>query len=471
MSWFNAGRWIQPPLSSGYWHSWQGTKVFEELGLPKISGAMMILDGYFIYEEKEINQLVSFGLEKINKDVEWFKEFFKLNESSYKNLKKVSIQAKTMTPLEGWVILDKPMRELFTLWTLAYLQFDHALNKAFHEFSVKHHINEAELTALVKPSRRVRVVSQQIEARKLKKKILEIVSENELKNGEKVLEKIKAQAPDLYLEIQKHLEKFSYIGVHHFWGEPLSFEKILDMDITEKIAKTEPKIPKDAEELVKLAGEIAFWRQYLAETTGVVAFNLMPFFKQSAREIGINEEDYMYLADFEYIELFKSKKKINPSFIFSRKEKNGMVSDGKNAQIITNTELDKKLNEVLATEKVTASELKGTVACSGKAIGKVKIILVPTDIAKIEAGDIMVAPETAPDFVAAMRKCVAIVTNQGGVTSHAAIVSRELQIPCIVGTKNATNILKDGDIIEVDAVKGIIRIVKKNVIGRSSSAN
>ena len=72
-------------------------------------------------------------------------------------------------------------------------------------------------------------------------------------------------------------------------------------------------------------------------------------------------------------------------------------------------------------------------------------------------GEILVAPMTSPDYIVAMRKASAIVTDVGGLMSHAAIISRELGIPCIVGTKIATQVLKDGDLVEVDANKGIIK--------------
>jgi pyruvate,water dikinase len=68
---------------------------------------------------------------------------------------------------------------------------------------------------------------------------------------------------------------------------------------------------------------------------------------------------------------------------------------------------------------------------------------------------------TVPDFVPAMSKAVAFVTDEGGITSHAAIVSRELGIPCVVGTKIATRALRDGDLVEVDASRGIVRVVER----------
>ncbi|HLC48700.1 MAG TPA: PEP-utilizing enzyme, partial [Candidatus Norongarragalinales archaeon] len=88
-------------------------------------------------------------------------------------------------------------------------------------------------------------------------------------------------------------------------------------------------------------------------------------------------------------------------------------------------------------------------------------ILTPSDLPKMGEGDILVAQATNPDVVPAMKKAAAIVTNTGGITCHAAIVSRELGIPCIVGTKIATDVLKDGMVVEVDATKGIVKILKK----------
>ena len=102
-------------------------------------------------------------------------------------------------------------------------------------------------------------------------------------------------------------------------------------------------------------------------------------------------------------------------------------------------------------------EIKGQTGCVGKAKGIVKIIFRPQDMSKMKKGDILVSIATDPDIVQGMKKAAAIVTEQGGVTSHAAIVSREFKIPCVIGTKIATQALKDGDLVEVDANKGIVK--------------
>ena len=100
--------------------------------------------------------------------------------------------------------------------------------------------------------------------------------------------------------------------------------------------------------------------------------------------------------------------------------------------------------------------LKGLAASPGVGIGKVKIVLSIDELDKVKEGDVLVTKMTNPDFVPAMRRAVAIVTDEGGLTSHAAIVSRELGVPCIVGTGNATQVLKEGMLITVDGRKGLV---------------
>ena len=106
-------------------------------------------------------------------------------------------------------------------------------------------------------------------------------------------------------------------------------------------------------------------------------------------------------------------------------------------------------------------ELKGSVAFKGKVRGVVKILKTTTDLDKVENSDILVSPMTIPSFVPAMERASAFVTDEGGITCHAAIISREMQKPCIIGTKTATQVLQDGDLVEVDANTGVVKIIEK----------
>ncbi|MBL7036567.1 phosphoenolpyruvate synthase [Candidatus Microgenomates bacterium] len=100
--------------------------------------------------------------------------------------------------------------------------------------------------------------------------------------------------------------------------------------------------------------------------------------------------------------------------------------------------------------------LTGIPASPGIGSGHVKILKSPSEIGRVSKGDILVAPMTSPDYVPAMKKAAAIVTDQGGMTSHAAIVSREMGTPAVVGTKIATTTLIEGDIVTVNGESGHI---------------
>ncbi|MDD3426780.1 MAG: phosphoenolpyruvate synthase [Aminobacterium sp.] len=99
---------------------------------------------------------------------------------------------------------------------------------------------------------------------------------------------------------------------------------------------------------------------------------------------------------------------------------------------------------------------RGLAASPGIAVGKVLIIHDLNEIARVKDGDILITGMTNPDMVPAMRKAAAVVTDEGGRTCHAAIVSRELGIPCIVGTKNGTAVLSEGMLVTVDATRGVV---------------
>lgn len=117
---------------------------------------------------------------------------------------------------------------------------------------------------------------------------------------------------------------------------------------------------------------------------------------------------------------------------------------------------DKMQRESEKTEEKLNVLARGLAASPGIAAGKVIIVKDIDEIARVKDGDILVTGMTNPDMVPAMRKATAVVTDEGGRTCHAAIVSRELGIPCIVGSKNGTEVLSDGMLVTVDATRGVV---------------
>jgi len=136
-----------------------------------------------------------------------------------------------------------------------------------------------------------------------------------------------------------------------------------------------------------------------------------------------------------------------------------------NGKILKLSELNENLlKQGLNIEKETiksVNTIKGFPASTGVVKGRVAILIDKKMINKFKKGYVLVTEMTEPEYLPAMKKAVAIITNEGGIACHAAIVARELRKPCIIGTKIATKVLKDGDLVEVDANKGIVKIIKK----------
>ena len=100
--------------------------------------------------------------------------------------------------------------------------------------------------------------------------------------------------------------------------------------------------------------------------------------------------------------------------------------------------------------------VQGLAASHGRAAGTVRVLQSADQGDQLLAGEVLVAPMTSPDWVPTMRRAVALVTDGGGVTCHAAIVSRELGVPCVVGARNATKVLRDGEVVTVDGALGVV---------------
>ncbi|MDD5726481.1 MAG: PEP-utilizing enzyme [Patescibacteria group bacterium] len=187
-------------------------------------------------------------------------------------------------------------------------------------------------------------------------------------------------------------------------------------------------------------------------------------FDQIAARLNVGKEDLQYLQITE-IEKMLIAHQADPNLISQRRkltvlfypEKQLVVRQGQNAEMFLN---DGGYQEV--TERATGDVLYGQPASLGKAKGKVVVAENSHDaFEKMIEGAILVAPYTAVEYVPSMKKAAAIVTETGGITSHAAIVSRELGKPCVIGVENVMASLHDGDEVEVDADKGIVRIIKR----------
>lgn len=140
-----------------------------------------------------------------------------------------------------------------------------------------------------------------------------------------------------------------------------------------------------------------------------------------------------------------------------RRDKGVIVEYGKTARMF----YGRDAGDIFAAidKKIPSNKtIRGLVACKGtkgKIVGRARVTLDPN--IDFKKGEILVTSMTRSDYIYIMKRASAIITDEGGISCHAAIISREMKIPCIIGTRNATRVLKDGDKVEVDAYKGIVK--------------
>jgi phosphohistidine swiveling domain-containing protein/DNA-binding Xre family transcriptional regulator len=208
--------------------------------------------------------------------------------------------------------------------------------------------------------------------------------------------------------------------------------------------------------------KLTYWREY-RKKINLMSIHIFDMILGSTEsKTGIPKKYLKYLTTEELgnvldglVDLEALKKRFDNGVLFSFREENEY-------RMFVGKEADSLKNEL---EKIIASEIKdsiisGQVASQGYAKGIARIVLSVGDFNKLKDGEVLVTGMTRPEFLPVMKKAAAIVTNEGGITCHAAIVSRELGKPCIIGTKNATELIKDGDLVEVRAHHGTVRILR-----------
>lgn len=210
--------------------------------------------------------------------------------------------------------------------------------------------------------------------------------------------------------------------------------------------------------LLTVASDIMFEKALRKDCMYKAAWVTEEMYEEIGRRLDLSIHEARYVFFFEMREAILNKR-INKEEIRERtKEVVLHQAEGNKDRIfVGKVALDFVDSLGVALPDKNIKEIKGQVAYPGKVKGIVKYVNTPEMMKKMNDGDILIAYATQPNLLPAMRKAAAFVTDFGGITCHAAIVAREWKIPCIIGTKNATKILKDGDLVEVDAEKGVVR--------------
>lgn len=237
-------------------------------------------------------------------------------------------------------------------------------------------------------------------------------------------------------------KKFGWLRARDIALAPFNEEDIAQMrkELKPAVSHQKVKIPPQLAGLFSEMRELVYFRTLRTDALYEGAFLARPLFQRVAAFYKI---PFSELGHYPVYSLLKGKPEwYSAHFTFACYEDECVFSE---EPIVKETTAEK------------SEQVQGMIAYRGIVRGTVKIVRRVTELDKVKEGDILVTQMTFPAFLPAMNRAAAFVTDEGGITCHAAIVAREMKKPCIIGTKNATKVFKDGDRVEVDADKGIAR--------------
>ncbi len=217
--------------------------------------------------------------------------------------------------------------------------------------------------------------------------------------------------------------------------------------------------------LLHIAKEVGYLKAYRAHLMFLTFYTLDMLYRALSRKHHVPFEHVRLMLHDELLDFLQNSRMPNASVLEGRRVLTiARIDENGKRQILTNKDAEAFIARELperGKKLDNVTELKGNVASPGLARGTVKIVRNVDDEDKVQQGDILVAGQTIPQLLPAMKRAAAFVTDIGGITSHAAIVAREMHKPCVIGTKIATRALDDGDEVEVDANNGVVKVLKR----------
>ncbi len=476
------GQWALLPLDSETWHGENTNHYFKKLfGIPKGNLAIHTLaDGYqHMYTPKSYLEILHNRIGKISsknfKGMEKkLKTFYNLVPKSKKDVSKKIDFSK----LTNWQLIKHFRLIRDRIQHLAvYDQFAWLGDEYWPPLMEKVLVNKYGLRRGSEDYNQVlfKLTKPQEVSTTLKEKMAVTEEILCIKNGATTLDKASKklakkfgwlpvftfgepwQAKHYQQELKVNLSKPLNL-LNKEYGQIKNYTKIRAREIKHLINKYKFK-PKDLQIFTDF-GLAIDTRNEAEYFVSFGSFYLLPLYDEIAKRLFLSVNQLRTLTEQELIEALLGK--IDTVKLLQEKGKYaGWGFDRKIQKRIefTAKETEKLFKYIESYVKPVqgGDENKGVCASPGKATGKIRIVPYPKDNGKVKQGDILVTYATTTDYLPAMKRAAAIITEVGGLTCHAAVVSREFGIPCIVALNNAMKNFKDGELVEVDANKGIVR--------------
>lgn len=288
--------------------------------------------------------------------------------------------------------------------------------------------------------------------------------------------------PDFFKKLKKHSNKFFWIRNNYKDIQYLSskfYLKLLQEEIKTrkesqiqrellKLEEGSSQIKKKKQKLIKefnldpqivstykLLETIAWWQDERKKTILIVNHYINKLLSEMAKRTSLSLPEIQYTYPGEIKNILLEEEIIDKKALQERRRFSIWIGKENQEYWLTGRNAQQAWKVIFLTKTALKKAISGIPASPGRVIGKVRIVLDPQKD-KFLKGEILVTSMTRPEFIPLMRKARGVVTNEGGITCHAAIISRELNIPCIVGTKVATKFLKNGEKVLLRAHRGTV---------------
>jgi len=486
------------------------TKDLEKIAGGRVKKALVVIVNDFLtfyYDDKSINKVGEQLFKRISKDKKFFPKIVaKIYEYSEdlmafgEKVKKNNL--KKLNDQDLFDLYAKYIKQLSVLrcwgWVPVFLD---GLDKAFLtdiiQTKLKKHLKKigleektGEYYSILSSSEKASEVQKEESARL----DLLIAASKHPQQGKiiraiklKKIKDLKNRHPEVYKKIMNHLREFGWLTYAYsgptmqlgylfkmlkdnLGGGSIEKQKEELVNHYRSIKKEKEKIlakislPAELSRLLEVSSGLMFIKDYRKGVYQKSYVFMDPVMEEIARRLKMSLKHVKYLILPELKNALLKDEVVKYKKIAEvRMNKCCYLAENGKIKVYEGRGCEKILAQMIKkadAPKLELKELKGTTAYRGRVSGIVKIVLVEKDVPKVRPGDILVSSATNPDLIMAMKKAGAFVTDLGGITSHAAIVSRELKKPCVVGTKFATHVLKDGDLVEVDADNGVVKILK-----------
>lgn len=458
--------------------------------------------GWFDFEtiEKEISLRLAKNprylkeLEKEDKELRK-KQYLKIKESLKINLKKITPEDLIKLYQELFYWYCEPLS--ISHFIEAFLLLEEKLKKKlmeYYEQSEKKEKFNTYFTLLTQPIRSSFANEEHCSLLNLLKIIQEDQELQQLfssSSEEELLLKIKNKK--FRKELKKHEKRFYWVRCNYAYGEGSTISNFLKelKILLEKKMNPEEELKKEAERysfnkrekkrvlrelrikdpetrrMLKISEQLLHWQDDRKKMMLMGLSSVSRVLYEIAERYLLPKRLILYLRPGEIKEEILSK--ITPEELQERKQgciflwenlREGNKYDYKTT-LLTGKEYRDFTAKLKEEKEEKVSDFHGTCASTGTASGKVRVCRTKLDLENFQEGEVLVASMTRPEYVPAIKKSAAIITDEGGITCHAAIVSRELGKPCVIGTKIATKVLKDGMEVEVRANHGLVKIISK----------